>query len=214
MHQPHASARTINPEAGEHAISAHPGEQAAAEAATRLSWKEFPYYPKRYGERGWKFSLTDSGWMQTLTDLSLDAAKSQVLWLSNVLAARGMPRYLLERHLEHLHAQLIVAVPERAQAYELLRGLVAYLRDMRLAQLPEPAFSEVSSTFEAAVASCPDKVRNMGVVLAAAVADDAGGTSNVLDSVKKWATDLDRFGPEWIQAVQATMVQARAALLR
>jgi hypothetical protein len=54
----------------------------------------------------------------------------------------------------------------------------------------------------------------MGVVLAAAVADDAGGTSNVLDSVKKWATDPNRFGPDWIQAVQATLEQARAALVR
>jgi len=54
----------------------------------------------------------------------------------------------------------------------------------------------------------------MGVVLVAAVADDAGGTSNVLESVKKWATDPGRFGPEWIKAVQATMEQARAALVR
>jgi len=66
MQSQHASARTLNPEAGEHPISAHPGEQAAAEAATRLSWKEFPYYAKRYGERGWRFSLSDSGWLQTL----------------------------------------------------------------------------------------------------------------------------------------------------
>jgi len=91
--EPRTSARTLNPEAGEHVISADAGEQAAAEAATRLSWREFPYYPKRYGERGWRFSLSDSGWLQTLCELSPDAARAQLLWLSNLLAARGMPRY-------------------------------------------------------------------------------------------------------------------------
>ncbi len=52
MAERYASARTINPEAGEHAIAATAAEQAAAEAATRLSWRDFPYYLKRYGERG------------------------------------------------------------------------------------------------------------------------------------------------------------------
>jgi hypothetical protein len=81
--------------------------------------------PKRYGERGWRFSLSDSGWLQTLRELSPDAARAQLLWLSNLLAARGMPRYLMARHLEHPHAELVSRLADRAGRYDFLRLLAA-----------------------------------------------------------------------------------------
>jgi hypothetical protein len=211
MAERYASARTINPEAGEHPIAASVAELAAAEAATRLSWRDFPYYAKRYGERGWRFSLSDSGWLQTLFELSLDAAKAQVLWLGNLLAARGMPRYLLERHLGHLHDELIAAAPEKTARYAFLNDLAAHLRKLRNASIPAETFEKLSSEFEARVGGGREVVKNMGNVLVAAVADDHGGIGNVLTSVTAWATDAKHFGPEWIAAVQATIEQARAA---
>lgn len=210
MQSEHASARTLNPEAGEHPIGAHPGEQAAAEVSTRISWKEFPYYAKRYGERGWRFSLSDSGWLQTLAELPPEAAKSQVLWLAGVLAARGMPRFLLERHLQHLHAQLLVGVPVRAGGYGFLLSLSEYLREIRTSRIPEERFAALAASFEAATKGCAGKVRNMGVVIVAAVADDMAGVAGVLESVRSWASDGSRFAPEWVDAVQATIEQARA----
>jgi hypothetical protein len=213
MQEPRTSARTLNPEAGEHVISADPGEQAAAEAATRLSWREFPYYAKRYGERGWRFSLSDSGWLQTLCELSPDAARAQMLWLANLLAARGMPRYLMERHLEHLHAELVARMPDRAGRYDFLRLLSANLREIRQANLPSAAFANLASEFDARTRDCKDVVRNMGTVIVAAVADDAAGNGSVLSKVSEWAEDPTRFDPEWIQAVQAIITQARAALI-
>src|ERR1700759_3135283 len=92
------SASTVNAEAGAHPISSDPVERLAAVAATRRSWKEFPYYPRRYGERGWRFSLSDSGWIQTLCDAGPGEALAQIKWLGGLLAARGMPCLLLERH--------------------------------------------------------------------------------------------------------------------
>ena len=213
MQELRTSARTLNAEAGEHAISADPVEQAAAEAATRLSWREFPYYAKRYGERGWRFSLTDSGWLQTLCELSADAARAQMLWLANLLAARGMPRYLLERHLGHLHAELVSRLPDRAGRYDFLRALAGHLRELREANLPASAFASLSSEFEARTHACKGAVKNMGTVIIAAVADDAGGIGNVLVQVSEWTRDPDRFDPEWVQAVQAIIEQARAALV-
>ena len=212
MQQPRTSARTLNPEAGEHVISADSGEQAAAEAATRLSWREFPYYAKRYGERGWRFSLSDSGWLQTLCELSPDAARAQMLWLAGLLAARGMPRYLMERHLEHLHAELVARMPDRAGRYDFLRLLSAHLRELREASLPSAAFTRLASEFESRVRDRKDAVKNMGTVLAAAVADDAAGIGNVLGKVREWAEDPAQFDPEWIQAVQAIIEQARSAV--
>lgn len=212
MQQPRTSARTLNSEAGAHAISADPGEQAAAEAATRLSWREFPYYAKRYGERGWRFSLSDSGWLQTLCELSPDGARAQMLWLANLLAARGMPRYLMERHLAHLHAELLARMPDRGSRYDFLRVLSAHLRELREASLPAPAFASLASEFEARTQGCTESVKHMGTVLVAAVADDAAGLDTVLGNVREWAQDPARFEPEWIQAVQAVIDQARAAL--
>ena len=200
----------MNPDAGEHAISSHPGEQAAAEAATRLSWREFPYYAKRYGERGWRFSLSDSGWIETLCELSAEAAKSQILWLANLLAARGMPRLLLERHLDHLHAELLAAVPDRGSRYEVLRVLATHLRTIRTASMPESVFAQVGAEFEARTAASSERVRNMGSVIAAAVADDQAGVGNVLESVVSWAKDPARFDSVWIEAVDAALERARA----
>src|SRR6201996_8866117 len=97
------SGRSINPEAGDHAVSVDPLEKSAAEAAVRASWREFPYYAKRYGERGWRFSLSDTGWIQTLCHLGSDEARTQAAWLGRLLATRGMPTYMLERHLILLH---------------------------------------------------------------------------------------------------------------
>jgi len=210
MHERYSSSRTLNADAGEHAISSHPGEQAAAEAATRLSWREFPYYAKRYGERGWRFSLSDSGWIETLCELSFDAAKAQILWLANLLAARGMPRYLLERHLDHLHAELLAAVPDRGSRYEVLRDVAIHLRSIRIASVPESTFAQVGQELEARTASCTERVKNMGSVIAAAVADDQAGVGNVLGSVVTWAKDPARFDSVWIEAVDAAVARTRA----
>ncbi len=170
MSERYASARTVNPEAGEHAIAASPAEQAAAEAATRLSWRDFPYYAKRYGERGWRFSLSDSGWLQTLFELSGDAAKSQMLWLATLLAARGMPRYLLERHLEHLHSELLSASPDKSARYAFLLDLSAHLRSLRTKSIPEGAFTRLAGEFDTRVSDVSPKegVQKMGAVIVAA----------------------------------------------
>ena len=212
MQEHQASARTLNPEAGEHPISGNAVEQAAAEAATRLSWREFPYYAKRYGERGWRFSLSDSGWLQTLCEMSPDAARAQMLWLANLLAARGMPRYLMERHLEHLHTELVARLPDSAGKYDFLRGLAIHLREIRCASIPESVFASLASEFDSRAGACDGAVRNMGAVIVAAVVDDAAGIGSVLSQVVAWATDAANFNAEWARAVQATIEHARASL--
>jgi hypothetical protein len=130
-------ARDINPDAGTHAISNDPAERAAAEAATRQSWREFPYYPRRYGERGWRFSLSDSGWLSTLSDASDSEAFEQTRWLARLLVSRGMPQYLLERHLFHLHSALMQALPAKVKRYERLQRCAQRLREERTARSSE-----------------------------------------------------------------------------
>lgn len=205
----HLSARHINPEAGDHAVSADPVEQAAAEAAVRASWRESPYYPKRYGERGWRFSLSDTGWIQTLTQVTRAEARIQVRWLGGLLAARGMPMYLLERHLIHLHGELVKARPDQAARYQTLSSCADFLRDTRLAKIPQATFDELAQSFEERVRGCPRHVANMGYVIVAAVADERGGVANVVESLESWLCDPARFDATWVDAVKETIAAAR-----
>jgi hypothetical protein len=185
-------------------------EQAAAAAATRRSWKEFPYYPRRYGERGWRFSLSDSGWIETLCTLGQKEAYSQVLWLSGLLTSRGMPSYLMERHLEYLYDELVRPSPGRARRYEVLRVCATALRERRLAQIPEAPFEALSQAFERRVAPYEEAVPNMGRVLVAAVADERAGVAGAVASVEAWACDVAKFDPLWVDSVRQTIAAARA----
>src|SRR3569833_1018447 len=123
-----------------------------------------------------------------------------------------MQRNLMERHLEHLHAELVARLPERAGRYDLLRLLVAHLRDVRVATLPAATFASISGAFDERTRHCKGAVKNMGTVIVAAVADAAAGIGTVLGKVSEWAQDPAHFDREWIQAVQAIIEQARAAL--
>ena len=123
-----------------------------------------------------------------------------------------MPRYLMERHLEHLHAELVSRLPDRASRYDFLRLLAAQLRGIRDATLPASVFANLASAFDERTCNCRGAVKNMGTVIVAAVVDDAAGIGTVLTKVTEWAQDSTHFEPEWIRAVQATIEQTRAAL--
>jgi hypothetical protein len=64
----------VNPDAGDHTVTADPVEVAAARRAASRSWVEGPYEAHRFGARGRRFSHSDSGWLVTLCDLPLAAA--------------------------------------------------------------------------------------------------------------------------------------------
>lgn len=202
-------ARDVNPDAGMHAISSEPAERAAAEAATRQSWREFPYYPRRYGERGWRFSLSDSGWISTLSDSTDSEALTQLRWLAQLLAARGMPQYLLERHLFHLHAALTEVMPGDVMRYARLHRCADALRAQRVGKIPEEQFVALARDFEFRARNSESRIPNMGVVLVSAVVDDALGLGDVARNVGDWATDESRFDASWRTAVRDTVSAAR-----
>jgi hypothetical protein len=206
------SARSINPEAGDHAVSTEPLEQAAAEAAVRASWREFPYYAKRYGERGWRFSLSDTGWIQTLCHLNIGEASAQAAWLGRLLATRGMPTYLLERHLLLLHRELLKAAPDRESKYARLLSCAASIRETWQAQIPESRFQELSQQFEIRVRGRMAHVANMGVIVVAAAADERAGIKGALATLNTWTCDASRFDAQWIAAVLETSAAAMATV--
>ena len=200
----------LNPEAGTHAIVADPREIRAALRAGARSWDRFPYYAFRYGRRGRRFTRSDSAWLVTLAALPQTAVDRHVLWLGQVLAARGMPRWLLEEHLEELYAELVQAVPERREDYDRLHAAAERLRQERLAVLPAEQWRSLEAGFDAAVG--PDWARRLprsGGLLIAAVSDEAAGVKNAVTSLAGWMTDPERFPVHWLAAVRQTLDEAR-----
>jgi hypothetical protein len=207
---PYGDSRSLNPQAGHHAVTRDATELAAAARAVTRSWAQFPYYARRYGARGRAFSASDSGWLVTLCDLTPAVAVSQARWLGSVLSSRGMPQWLLECHLELLGEELTAAQPGRAARYATLGRCAANLRALRRAHLTDEDFAAIEGAFDARVGEPWNRrLRRMGGILAAAAADERAGLSRAVSSVEEWACDAEQFPEEWIAAVRETIAEAR-----
>jgi heme oxygenase len=191
----------LNSDAGNHAMPEELREMQAALLAGERSWRESPYYLARYGERGMRFTRSDSGWLVTLGREEPSVLQRQTEWLSRVLAARGMPSLLLERHLELLHEELAAAVPEKS--YPALRAGAAHLRELRLKALPD---------FDAAVAEATPRLeggplspQECAVLLVAAAADEKRGLLGAATSLVSWLCDPARASRSFVAAAEATL---------
>lgn len=206
----HTGVRSLNPDAGRHPITTDLREVRAALRAGAASWRRNPYFERRYGDRGRRFTRSDSAWLAMLTQLSDQYVQDQIAWLGRVLSARGMPRLLLEEHLLLLHRELCAAVPERASEYGKLSIAAERLRAERLARLPEETFESLAADFEARVRPLSNVgVGDMGRLLVAAVTDEAAGIDQAVPSLEAWAADQKLFPAPWIEAVHATLSEAR-----
>jgi hypothetical protein len=142
-----ASASSLNPSAGHHRVTGDPRELAAVERAGERSWSAWTYYGRRYGARGRRFTRSDSAWIATLPGWPASVVEGQIRWLGALLAARGMPRLLLENHLRILHEELVAAVPERAPEYASLLQAADSLRGEREASMPEGVLGALETGF-------------------------------------------------------------------
>lgn len=198
-----ASASSVNPEAGNHAVPDDARVLDAAIRAGELAWFRYGYYRCRYGERGRRFTASDSAWLATLCDCNPKVIAGQIRWMERFLGARGMPRRLLEEHLRILHMELSVAVPERRSAWDRLAPEIERLRAERRAVLPDVRSRALAREFDATVsADLADAHPWAGEILAATVADAACGVPGVADSVAAWLADPARFPEPWCRAVR------------
>ena len=203
-------ASAINPSAGSYPVTSDPRELEAARRAGNASVAEFPYYLERFGERGRMFGASDGAWLVSLCGYGAEHVRGQVLWLGTVLASRGMPRWLLERHLATLHGELVRALPENAERYAVLLDAAATLRGLRQARLAEEDFRALAEDFAArAEPALVQRMPAMGAILAAAVADEADGLAAAVRSVEEWAANREAFPESWTSAVRATVAAAR-----
>lgn len=206
-----AFADSINPAAGAHPITSLPEELDAARRASNVSIARWPYFLERYGERGRNFGHSDGAWLAVLCRGDQETLTSQVLWLSGVLASRGMPRMLLEMHIRVVHDELVRARPRDRELYAMLLNAADHLRDLRLARISQADADELGAAFEEDADELDvRRLPGMGRILAAAVADEADGLANAVRSVESWAADPAIFPASWRQAVARTLADARA----
>lgn len=208
---PPSYADAINPLAGLHVVTSDPEQIQAARRAAEASLREFPYYRERFGDRAAMFGASDGAWLATLCRGERDYVRRQVLWLAELLSARGVPSWLLERHLELLHRELL-GLTEDVDRCRPLLDAAHLLRARRRARISELQLAELAAGFERR--ADPEWVRrlpNFGHILVAAVADEAGGTARAADSVAEWALDSEHFPERWVAAVRHTLAAARAA---
>lgn len=207
-----AQASTLNPFAGSHPVTASAAEVEAAVRAADASLRAFAYYRARYGHRGRLFGRSDGAWLVGLCHGGDEEhVHEQVLWLGRVLASRGMPRWLLERHLEGLHRELVRASPPHAARYALLLDAARMLGRRREARIPAAEAAALADAFLArADPTGAEGLPEMGLVLVAATADEADGIVNAVSSVEAWAADGARFSGRWTAAVEDTLSAARS----
>lgn len=201
----------LNPEAGAHRIPTDPREIRAALRAGERTWRRFPYYERRYGERGRSFTRSDSAWIVTLSEYPVTVAEKHLRWLGTLLAARGMPRWLLETHLNALYEELVAEVPDKDAAYRNLRHVARLFTQERRGHVDDATTSSLAAAFDRRVgpdlsASLPEA----GALLAAAVADERAGIARAVPSLLEWIADPVRFPPAWVEAVHWAVEEARA----
>ena len=200
----------INPEAGNHPIPEDEREIQAALKASDRAWAEFGYYEQRFGERGKRFSDSDTCWLVTLTGHDQSILQQQIDWLCRVLAARGMPTIMMEQTLRFLQEELSAAIPEKSATYEKLHISADELKKARDSRIAASTFQSLADEFDQSVQDTwTEKYRNTGRLLVSAVVDEANGIEGTIDALCGWLTDTERFPMEWIRAVKKTVGKAK-----
>jgi hypothetical protein len=200
-----------NADAGNHPMPNDPREVLAALRAFERCYAQHPYFEQRYGERGRAFTRSDGGYLVTLTDHPQAYVNSQVAWLAGLLANRGMPRWLMEQHLEILHDELTVVRPGRSDDYAKLGHAAQVLRSARQAFLSQADFDAIAGAFDVRT---EHQLKNAGGLVAAAVCDECCGLSEAVPSLLNWLANPDIFADSWCEAVRDTISQTRTRVAR
>ncbi len=198
---------SLNPEAGNFPIPTDPIEINCAISAGLKCWDEFPFYEKRYGERGRRFTVSDSAWLVTLSELPVDLAISQVYWLAKYLAKIGMPTITMEFQLKYLYEELSEAIPENEPKYKTLLIASNALCESRLKILEQQFFEEGNLVFNSYLedSGYSDEILdNTGLLICSSIADLRNEFDDSVQAFKCWITDPLIFPNEWIKAVEET----------
>ena len=200
-----------NSEAGSHPLPSDKREIEAVLQATLRSYDAQPYLMERFGVRGEAYSRSDGGFLVTLASNPQHYVNQQVDWLCTLLVCRGMPRFLMERHLYLLAEELTRLVPSRAKKYRKLERAADRLRDARCARLPQSEFEALAAAF---TLSAGGGIAGVGELLISAACDEADGLEKALPSLLSWLRDEEHFTAEWCLAIDGALKQIRSRMGR
>lgn len=195
-------ASAVNPEAGSHAIPSDPIELAIAVRSGTRARERFPYLEARFGERGRRFTTSDSCWLLTLFPRERELAERSLVWLRKVLSSRGIPTLILEAHLEELAAELVAVYPGRAAEAARMREIIAALASRRESQVPSAKVTALALEWEPKLARLRTTPAGPVVpLLASAVADERDGVPGAFEATRSWFENADGFSAEWGLAI-------------
>jgi hypothetical protein len=201
----------LNAEAGTHPVPSDPRQWRAALRAAGLCWRRFPYLAERYGDRGLRFTRSDSAWLATLTSFDPPVLAEQVAWLRGVLATRGVPSVVLQTHLEILCDELGAALPADRAAHGKLREAAADLLAARRTHVADAPLAALAEEFDTTAEACwRRRLPHTPCLLAASVADDIDGSPGAMANLARWLTDPHRFPAGWRAAVTTALARACA----
>lgn len=181
----------------------------AALLASKRAWAEFPYYENRYGQRGKRFSDSDTCWLVTLTALDQASLQGQVDWLCRVLATRGMPSIMMETTLRYLYEELEKEISGESAAHEKLLAAAETLKEARESYIPEEAFKAMAQKFDDALDTGQAKAwKNTGSLVVSVVVDEKNGIDGAVSAMADWLTDDSQFDDLWIKRTQEAFREA------
>ena len=181
----------LNPATGNVPVPNDRREVGAALRAGRVTYRIYPYFEWRFGERGRKFTHSDSAWLAWLTRFDQARVDQDVDWLRGLLANRGMPSPLLETHLRLLDRELTRTVPSRASQYARLANAADRLRRAREEMISAERERRLVDEFVDGLGQgALPLVRGVAKLLVASVADEKVGVVNAVSSLRDWLADV------------------------
>jgi hypothetical protein len=191
----------INIEAGDHAMPQDPREIELALRAAKIAWDKYPYLQHRYGERGRRFTDSDSCWLFTLARAPNKAIVTKSLvWLRTVLASRGIPTVILESHLQAIAGQ----IEEQVQFDQFLSDREAE----RQTFFGVGCRPRLVDTFDRRFRACPGLViASAAELMTSAWVDERVGIAGAVAALCDWLTATERFSADWIATVHALLAE-------
>lgn len=198
----------FNPDAGDVPAPSDSVEVELAMHSARVLWRAVPYFAARYAERGARFGKSDVGWLVVIAHRSEQVHTEQVLWLAGLLAARGMPSWLLELQLGHL-ARAGRRVGWTGAA--VTQHGADVLANKRRVVLDDALLESAGDVFAKAVGAVGRRVaRGTGKLIASAHADVGIGLCRSTDPLLSWLCAGDDDGPIASGAAQVGELMAQA----
>ena len=186
-----------------------PLEIELALRAAKVAWEQYSYLEHRYGERGRRFTDSDSCWLFTLARAPRETVVTNALeWLRRVLAVRGIPTVILEFHLMAILIAIESEFPkqpiERIQFDQFLADRKAERRRL----VGAASRSHLVDVFEQRFRACTGfKVELAAELITSAWVDEHSGISGSLSALCSWFTDIERFSADWIANVHELLVE-------